>query len=253
MRDVDGRDERVFAGELTPAGVEERLADRRLDRVDRRGKYLLLGFASRWLLFSLRMTGRFVAGPLPAGSESHRKLSLTFAGGSRLHFLSVRRLSRVHWIEPGSPTWKTKVNSLGPDPLRDDFTLVRLRDQLAGRRGALKPLLMNQEFVAGLGNIYASELCFRARVDPRRRAPDLRRRTVRVLHECTPRLLREAVLTGGSSFLDFRDPDGRAGRYQRYHHVYDRAGEHCVRCGGSVTRIQQAGRSTFYCPGCQTG
>lgn len=252
VRDVDGRDEMVFAGGLAPEGLEERLAGGRLERVDRRGKYLLLGFASHWLLFSLRMTGRFACGPLSSEADSHRKLSLTFDGGSRLHFLSVRRLSRIHWIQPGSPTWKRKVDALGPDPLRGDFTLVRLQKQLSGRRGPLKPLLMNQKFVAGLGNIYASELCFRAGVDPRRRAPELTGRTVRTLHGCTVRLLREAVLTGGSSFLDFRNPDGRTGRYQRYHHVYDRAGERCVRCGGTVTRIEQAGRSTFYCPDCQT-
>ncbi len=252
IRTVEGRDPMVYAGELTPDRLEGRLVERRLERVGRRGKYLHMAFDRNRLLFSLRMTGRFALGELPPGSRDHRKLSLFFEEAPPLHFLSVRRLSRIHWLRPGSAAWEEKVGDLGPDPLRDEFTPRRLREQLEGRRGPLKPLLMDQGFVAGLGNIYASELCHRLAVDPRRRAPDLRPETVRDLPARTTDLMHEAVATGGTSFRDFRNPDGRSGRYQRYHRVYDRAGEHCVRCGGTVSRIEQAGRATFFCPDCQT-
>lgn len=242
----------VYAGDLTPDRLGERLVERRLERVGRRGKYLHMAFGRDRLLFSLRMTGRFALGELPPESRDRRKLSLTFEEAPLLHFLSVRRLARIHWLRPGSAGWEDKVGGLGPDPLGDELTPRRLRQQLAGRRGPLKPLLMDQGFVAGFGNIYANELCHRLAVDPRRRAPDLHPETVRDLPARAADLLREATAAGGTSFRDFRNPDGRSGTYQRYHRVYDRAGERCVRCGGTVSRIEQAGRATFFCPDCQT-
>lgn len=251
IRHASARDPNVCGASRTPVELAEALSGRSVEAPGRRGKYLVVRLGGQRLLFSLRMTGRFAMGSLDSEEKGYRKLTLNFEHGMVLHFLSVRRLSRVHLLDRDSDAWREKMAGLGPDPLKTHWSRERFQDALAGRRGPLKPLLMDQSFMAGLGNIYANELCFRAAIDPRRAAPDLRSREVDVLVDCLPRLLHEAVLAGGSSFLDFRHTNGRPGRFQRYHRVYDRESETCVRCGNTIQRIRQSGRSTFFCPRCQ--
>lgn len=248
-----GRDEKVFEPPLSPENVGERVEERQIRGFKRWGKYLLLQLDEGGLLFSLRMTGKlYLRDNITEERRQYRKLSLTLEGTDhRLHFLSVRRLSRVYWVDQTEPRQHPRLRKLGPDPFKEEYSLERFLERADTRRGPIKSVLMNQQFLAGIGNIYASEICHRTGVDPRRPVPKLRRSELVELFETVPRVLREATLTGGSSFTNFRNARGRAGRFHRFHRVYDREGEPCVDCGQSIQTLVQAGRSTFYCPGCQ--
>jgi formamidopyrimidine-DNA glycosylase len=141
---------------------------------------------------------------------------------------------------------------LGVDPFSPQFTAAYLQRVCAGRRRPIKNLLMDQHLVAGLGNIYASEILYRAGVRPARQAGRLRSRELSRIESATRAVLEEAIRCGGSSISDYRDGEGRPGYFQLRLHVYDRAGEACHGCGVPIRSRVLSGRSTFYCPRCQT-
>jgi formamidopyrimidine-DNA glycosylase len=144
-----------------------------------------------------------------------------------------------------------EVTALGVDPLSPAYTVEALVRLCRGRRRLIKSVLMEQGCIAGLGNIYANEILFRAGVRPWRRARTLRRRELEAIRAATTSVLREAIRLGGSSVSDYRDGEGRAGYFQIHHEVYDRAGEPCRRCGARIRARLLSGRSSFYCPSCQ--
>jgi formamidopyrimidine-DNA glycosylase len=144
------------------------------------------------------------------------------------------------------------LNYLPPEPLEDDFSPAYLFARCRGRTRPIKSLLVDQSLVAGLGNIYASEALFRARIRPTRKAGRLTRKEAAALTLATKQVLREAIAAGGTTIQDFRTPDGSAGRFQARLFVYGRTGEDCLVCrAAKIKRIVIAGRSTFYCPRCQ--
>lgn len=244
-----------------PALFATRLAGRRIEGVRRRGKFVVFDLdGSEALVASLRMTGRFRFGE-KGGTDGDRfvRATISFADGSALVFSDTRKFGRMAIVdrsaiaaEVGGVGRGPLHSSLGREPLSRAFTVAWLRALLRRRgRAAIKPLLLDQRAIAGIGNIYAIEALWRARIHPLRRAGSLTAAQVARLHEALRWVLRKGIRYGGASRRDYRDAHGAEGRMQREFQVYDRADEPCLRCGRAIVRIVVGGRGTFHCPRCQ--
>ena len=239
-----------------PLGCDLRLlTGRRVLTLSRRGKYLLMHLDAGLLLWHLGMSGSLaLAGPdSPAGPHDHFDLRLSGPfGNACLRLTDPRRFGAVvHVTGLDDPRAQRLLGGLGPEPLaEEDFTVGGFRRALAGRRLAIKPALMAGDMVVGVGNIYACEALFRARIAPQAAAGSLGAARVTRLHAAVREVLAEAVRRGGSSLRDF-SVNGVAGHYQESAAVYGRAGEPCRDCGATIRLIRQGQRSTFYCPKCQ--
>ena len=237
-----------------PARFPSRLAGRRLHDLSRRGKYLVWHFdGGVVLLCHLGMSGRLL---LTQGPEArlgpHDHVRFLFAGGATVTFRDPRRFGRMDLTTEAKLTRHKLLAGMGPEPLGPDFDGPYLATVLAGRKAPIKTALMDQGVVAGLGNIYACEALFRARLSPRRKAATVIGARARRLAGSVTEVLRDAIAAGGSSINDYVQATGEAGYFQHRFAVYARAGERCPQCeaGGDcrVRRIVQSGRSTFYCP-----
>jgi len=255
---------------LTPPDVlRHRVAGRRVERLDRHGKYLVAGLDDgARLLLHLGMTGQL----FPAGARSVRLLSATARAalapeaqpdfrpdghthlvfcfkdeGPEIFFRDVRKFGKVLWIAPGAES--ERLSRLGPDAL--EITGARLFAATRRRTLAVKNLLMGQAVVAGVGNIYADEALFGAGVRPTRRAGRLTRAECERIATALRRVMLRSIETGGSSISDYVAPDGADGAYQDERRVYARAGQPCLACGAPVKKIVLGARGTHFCPRCQ--
>lgn len=236
------------------------LAGRRIDALERRGKNLAFRLwpGDDVLQTQVRMTGRFaVARPDDPGGErlraetglAHVAAEFMLADGRVLLYDDVRRLGGFRL--QSAADWAAREAELGPEPLADDYRATDLAAGLGGGRVPVKNALLDQRRVAGIGNIYASEALFRARIDPRRVAGDLSGEEHRRLHRALRAVLREALEDEGTSLRDYRAVDGRSGQFQERLRAYGREGDPCPRCGTPIERVVQAGRSTYFCSSCQ--
>jgi len=237
---------------LDPTEVARELEGEVVEAVDRRGKYLIVRFESgRALLIHLRMTGSLRharAGTLP--DDPHQRAVVRLDDGSDVAYRDVRRFGTWLVLEPADVPAYVDAR-VGDEPLDHNFRPRDLGRRLANRRAPVKAALLDQRTVAGIGNIYADEALWRARVHPLRRAGDLTSEEVRALHRGVRRALEVGIARQGSTLTDYRLPDGSSGRMQTEFKVYGRAGEPCPRCGTLVEKIRVAGRGTWYCPRCQ--
>ena len=231
------------------ADFARRLSGRRIEGVRRRAKYLLLDLddGASWLVH-LGMTGTMVVLPADEPRRTHTHVVAALDDGRTLRFHDPRRfgLMRV-----GDPRKLAELAALGPEPLGDGFSAELLHAIARRRRRAVKSLLMDQQVVAGLGNIYVNEILFGAGIRPTRRTSRLTRADAERIVAETARVLGEAITLRGSSISDYRDDRGEPGAFQHTFRVYERAGEPCRRCDGVVRRRVIIGRSSFYCPQCQ--
>jgi len=217
----------------------------------RRGKMILIDCAgNRSLLIHLKMTGQLFVTSRREPVDKHTHFILRFKGhGRELRFRDVRKFGFVRCLGTSEADGCSELAGLGPEPLELDFR--SFQSLLRGRRGRLKPLLLNQKVIAGIGNIYADEILYRARLNPRAPVQSLRVKEIRRLWLAMRRILREAITLRGSSIRDFIDSQRKEGEYQDRHLAYGREAEPCTRCGRKITRIRLAGRSTYFCPRCQ--
>jgi formamidopyrimidine-DNA glycosylase len=215
-------------------------------RVGRRGKFIVfeLDPSDRTLLIHLRMSGRLAVVSADAPPDPYAHTVLTLDNNHELRFSDTRKFGQLYLLADPEEI----LGKLGPEPLSDEFTPAWLTEALARRRRAIKPLLLEQSFVAGLGNIYTDEVLFRAAVDPRRPANTLTECEVERLHESIRAVLQEAIDHQGTS-LDWVYPEG--GMQERLL-VYGRTGEPCVCCETPVERIVLGQRGTHFCPSCQS-
>ena len=225
---------------------------------DRRGKYLLLPLdTGDELMVHLRMSGQLLLAPAGTPRLAHTHVVMTLSGepDEELWFVDPRTFGEVVVFDPAHVDEELpELAKMGIDPLRDGLDAIALQAILAGRRTRLKPLLLDQHVIAGIGNIYADEILHRARLHPGRVAGSLRRAEVVALHHAMHDVLEAAVGAGGSTLGDAQYVDlmGSGGSYQDDHRVYGRAGARCVTCGrGLIRRTISAGRSTHHCPWCQ--
>jgi len=227
-----------------------RVAGTTIVDLHRIAKYLILRLdTGDEIVLHLRMTGRLVYDPDGEQPATRERVALKLDGGGTLRFVDLRRLGTLHLVRDARRL--PAIEALGPDPLAPRFTARRLRRLLRGRRSRIKPLLMDQRFLAGLGNIYANEALHCAGIRPTRRAHTITMDEARRLHRAVRRVLRKGVMHGGASTRTYRRPDGSVGRFQEAFEVYDRAGAPCPTCGEPIKRIMVAGRGTFYCSRCQ--
>ncbi len=236
-----------------PAVVAAELHGERVAALDRRGKYLIVRFESgRVLLIHLRMTGQLLhtnGDSAPADADPHRRAVVRLDDGSDVIYRDMRRFGTWLLVEPGEldPYLDARV---GGEPLASAFTAKQLTGALAGRR-AVKAVLLDQRRLAGVGNIYADEALWRARVHPLRPAGELAADEIRALHRGIRAALKAGIARQGATLTTYRAPDGSRGRMQEEFRVYGRAGEPCERCGTPIEKIRAAGRGTWYCPSCQ--
>jgi formamidopyrimidine-DNA glycosylase len=233
-----------------PATLARRLVGQVVSGVERRGKWIVIALDDGdTLLVHLRMTGQLVLEPADSPDDRHVRALFSLGDGRRLRFSDQRKFGRV--VLTADP--QSRLGELGPEPLADDFTAECLQKMLMQRRGRIKPLLLNQRFVAGLGNIYADESLWRAGIHPLRQADELDSAEVRRLHQGIRSVLQAAIDGGGTTLADsaYRQPDGRPGEFYDLLAVYGREGQPCVRCGGLIERIVVGQRGTHFCPRCQ--
>lgn len=255
--------ERITEPEPVPL-VAARLAGRRIEAVRRRGKLVVFALdGGDALCTSLRMTGRFTFKERgQAAPERFTRATFTFTDGTGLDYVDMRKLGRMTLVDAaeiaaddagGDRTIKAPLHlAMGREPLSRSFTAAWLRAFLRRRRrAAIKPLLLDQRGVAGIGNIYASEALWRARIHPLRSAGSLKPAEVASLREAITWVLRKAIRLHGSTLRTYRDSSGKRGGMQKEFVVYDRAGAPCDRCGASIRRSVIGGRSTYHCPRCQ--
>jgi formamidopyrimidine-DNA glycosylase len=204
----------------------------------------------RTLVFHLKMTGQLWMCRPSLPHDKHTHFIISFRGtGRELRFRDVRKFGFVLGLRTADVVRARELSGLGPEPLElDRNSFYQL---FAGRRGRLKSLLLNQKIIAGIGNIYADEILFAARLHPRAEASRLRRRELDRLGTAVPLILEKAIRFKGTSVRDYRDGDGLEGLFQNYLRVYGREEQPCPRCGAKIRRIRIAGRSSFFCPLCQ--
>ncbi|MDA0256919.1 MAG: bifunctional DNA-formamidopyrimidine glycosylase/DNA-(apurinic or apyrimidinic site) lyase [Chloroflexi bacterium] len=239
-----------------PRALERALTGRRVEGIGRHGKYLLLHLddgrsAERWWVVHLRMTGSLVHEPAHASARTPRhrfeRARVDLDDGAAISLRDMRKFATWHLVEEA----RDASPRAGPDALSEAFTAVWLREALARRTVAVKAALLDQAVAAGVGNIYADEACWRARIDPRTPSSELGPRRVVRLHAAVEDALAAAIADRGSSFSDYRDGLGAEGLHTVRVAVFRREGQACRRCGTTIVKRRVAGRGTHLCPGCQ--
>jgi formamidopyrimidine-DNA glycosylase len=237
---------------LDPGEVARELEGEQVHAVDRRGKYLIFRFESgRALLIHLRMTGSLrhaPAGTLP--DDPHRRAVVRLDDGSDVAYRDVRRFGTWLLLEPGEVAGYVDAR-VGGEPLSMSFRARDLAGRLEDRRLPVKAALLDQRTVAGMGNIYADEALWRARIHPLRESRGVAPEEAKALHRAIRHTLELGIARQGATLRDYALPDGAAGGMQAEFKVYGREGEPCPRCGTPIEKTRVAGRGTWYCPRCQ--
>lgn len=233
-----------------PSDLSPGLKHQALTGISRRGKYLILHFASKNLLVHLGMSGSLRRQNTLIPAKKHDHVDIVFKNGDILRYHDPRRFGVIDWAPDA---WWTHplLAKLGIEPLSEGFDGAALRERLQSRSGPIKTVLMNAEVLVGVGNIYASESLFRAGIHPTRPAHSLSLKRADRLAASIRDTLSDALASGGSTLRDYVNSLGNLGAFQLELSVYGRAGESCPRCGKTIQGIRQANRSTYYCPGCQ--
>lgn len=233
-----------------PVELDAALPGQAVLAVDRRGKYLLLRLTGGALVIHRKMTGNLLHYLEPAPRQPHTHLVLSFDDGAELHLVDPRKFGRVYYFRGEEELASFLAARLGPEPL-DDLTPAQFAGLLRGRRRRLKSLLLDQAFLAGLGNLYADEALWLARLHPEVPASSLTLHQIRRLYRAIRDVLENAIARRGTSFSDYVDASGEPGDNQAFLKVYSRAGQPCLRCGTPIERRLIAQRGTWLCPRCQ--
>ncbi len=227
-----------------PAEFKKSLAGLEIKNILRRAKLLIFELSNgRALTVHLKMTGQLVY----PGNAKNSRVSFYLSNGRILDFNDQRLFGELRLIDD----WKKLkfVQSLGPEPF--DLTFSDFKDMLLNKKTKIKPLLMDQSFISGIGNIYAAEILFRAKINPSRSAASLIEKEKQVLFKEIKDVLSNAIKHGGSSVDDYIRVSGKSGDYGRFHQVYNRSQKPCFSCGSKIKKITQAGRGTYFCAQCQ--
>ena len=245
-----------------PAALEQHLPGRQIEAVERYGKFMLLrlspvnsvGSAVRngeaapaALLVHLGMTGQIAPNPAAEPCRKHTHACFLLDDDRELRYTDARRFGRLAYLSAGPLA--EELRSFGADPL--EVSLEGFVKQARTRRARIKALLLDQSFLRGVGNIYADESLWRAKIHPARLGAALGKEQLKTLHRVLREILEKAIVLRGSSISDFLDAEGQPGEYQRHHRAYGREGQGCYRCAALIRRAIVAGRSSYFCPKCQ--
>ena len=245
-----------------PAALEQHLPGRQIDAVERYGKFMLLRLSARAnalgqedngdaeaasLLVHLGMTGQLAPSAAAEPSAKHTHVWFELDDGRELRYTDPRRFGRMAYLT--GAVLAEELTAFGADPLL--VSAEEFASRIRSRDAQIKALLLNQSVLRGVGNIYADESLWRAKIHPMRRGAELSKKQVQVLRRVLQDVLQKAIAARGSSISDFLDAEGQPGEYQRHHRAYGREGKRCYRCGATIRRIIVAGRSSYFCPRCQ--
>jgi formamidopyrimidine-DNA glycosylase len=235
---------------LAPEALAEAVEGRVVERLWRRGKYMVATFTDDvHLLIHLRMTGTMLYDPAP--DTKYRRVIFAFDDGHEIWFCDPRRFGTGELALGGEALDEFFAPRVGVEPLSEDFTADRMRDLARGRRAPVKAFLLDQTKIAGVGNIYADEALYRARIHPLRPVGQLQKPQFEALRDAVVTVLEAGIDAGGSSIDDFRHPDGVQGAFQNDFLVHLRKGEPCHSCGREIVKFVAAGRGTYACESCQ--
>ncbi|GGE54545.1 bifunctional DNA-formamidopyrimidine glycosylase/DNA-(apurinic or apyrimidinic site) lyase [Actibacterium pelagium] len=246
-----------------PDRMAERLTGARVIRLARRSKYILADLdTDETLIIHLGMSGRMTVSGDPIGQfhhthpapEKHDHVVFDMDNGARITFNDPRRFGAMDLVSTANADQHKLLSVLGPEPLSNSFNAAYLAERLRGRKTLIKAALLDQGIIAGLGNIYVCEALFRAGISPKRQAGRISVARLETLTAKINDVIAEAIASGGSSLKDYRQADGELGYFQHSFQVYGREGQACLRdgCDGTIRRIVQSARSSFYCPVCQS-
>jgi len=240
-----------------PAEIERELPGTRIRRVERYGKFMLLrlervagteGVARESaMLVHLGMTGTMMPRPASEPRAKHTHLVALLEDGRELRYIDPRRFGRIAWL--AGEKLQEELRRFGADPLL--ISPEEFVERIRGRRARIKAMLLDQGVLRGVGNIYADESLWKAKIHPARIGARLTVQEAKTLHAALQQILKKAIVLHGSSISDFLDAEGEPGEYQLHHKAYGREGKSCYRCKTPIRRIVVAGRSSFFCPNCQ--
>ena len=225
------------------------LVGKSFQQFNRKGKYLIFQIEDETLISHLRMEGKFYYFEKEETPNKHTHIVFRFSDGSSLHYHDIRKFGRMY-LYHHEEEWKA-LQLLGKEPWDESLTVAYLKQKIAKRKINVKQLLLDQSIIAGIGNIYASEILFRAKIHPLTLARKLKDSELQSLMDCTRFILEEAIAQGGTTVRSYTSSLGVSGKFQLFLFVYQREGELCKICGSKINRIIQNGRSSFYCPTCQ--
>ena len=226
---------------ISPKKFKQILINDKILDVERRAKYLFFKLQSgNWMVAHLGMAGRILINP-----DKYVRVTFNLSGGKKLYFSDTRMFGKL-WLYNKYPEL-----DLGQEPLDPQFTVAKLKEMLSRKRGNVKVVLMDQSFIAGVGNIYAQEALFLAKINPKRRVETLSDSEIKELHKAIIKVLEIGIAHKGSSVDNFVDATGQPGQNQDFLNVYDRKGEPCKRCKGTIQKLSVGQRGTYFCPSCQ--
>ena len=240
-----------------PEAIESELPGRTVLRVERYGKFLLLrlsaneqakqGDEQAALLVHLGMTGALMPKKVSEPQAKHTHVVMMLGDGRELRYVDPRRFGRIAYL--AGDVLARELQRFGADPL--EAGLQEFTRRIHGRKARIKALLLDQSVLRGVGNIYADESLWKAKIHPAQLGAGLKREQVEQLYAALQRILKRAILLRGSSISDFLDAEGVPGEYQQHHRAYGREGKPCFRCKTAIRRVIVAGRSSYFCPSCQ--
>ncbi|NLL19860.1 MAG: bifunctional DNA-formamidopyrimidine glycosylase/DNA-(apurinic or apyrimidinic site) lyase [Clostridia bacterium] len=238
--------------EPEPELLREMLRGNTFQKINRRGKYLIFSLSGDLaLVVHLRMTGQllYVEPTLPVDKHTHLVFSLS--GGQELRYVDLRKFGTFDLVPQGELKFHKGLSILGMEPLSPEFTVEWLAEQLHQKNRSIKNVLLDQTIIAGIGNIYADEILFEARIHPETIAGELNQEQITVLQQAVVKMLNLGITHRGTSIRNYVDGDGRQGGFQELLRVYGRKGNACELCGQPIAKTKVQGRGTYFCPYCQ--
>jgi formamidopyrimidine-DNA glycosylase len=237
-----------------PAEAEQfkdALVGQTIEKIGRRGKFLIIYTTDFALVSHLRMEGRYGLYSPEDDIDKHTHVIFYFTDGTQLRYRDVRKFGTMHLFKKGEEFFALPLSQLGPEPFAEEFTVERMQHMLSKTERSIKTVLLDQKVVVGLGNIYVDEALFRSGIHPERSANSLTKKELLKLHHEIVQTLQEAVDKGGSTIRSYVNSQGQIGMFQLELFVYGRKGEACKTCSFELERIVVGGRGTVFCPKCQ--
>lgn len=231
---------------------KKNLQGKLIDKIERRGKYLLFLLEDNWILvIHLRMTGRLLYMNHDCPVEKHTHLIFYLDNQQDLRFHDVRQFGLIYLVKKNDLQEIKGLANLGVEPLNDDFTAGKLIEMIGSKKQKVKSFLLEQKYIAGIGNIYADEILFQAKIHPEEPVNNLTEKQINMLLKAIKDRLTEGIRYGGTSIKDYVDGLGNTGQFQKHLYVYGKSGEPCLLCGTQIERKKVGGRNSHYCPHCQ--
>jgi formamidopyrimidine-DNA glycosylase len=231
---------------------KDSLIGSKIEAINRRGKYIIIELdKDKNLVIHLRMTGKLLVKEVKEFRDKHTHVIFSLNDGQEIRFNNIRKFGRVYLIDKNHPEQAGGLADLGPEPLNDNLTLEDFKKLFENRRALMKSLLLNQHFVAGIGNIYADEILYLSGIRPDRTADTLIDIEKEKIYYNMRDILEKGIIYGGTSFSDYVNAFGEKGSFQEELKVHQREGEKCYFCESKIKKIKVSGRSTYFCPKCQ--